>query len=343
MHASEIRINLNAKVKEAKELLTHYQKELDSAPEDFALKLRFNSFRRHVQDLENQLAAHETFERGWDFLNEQNLEEAKREFRQAISLMPSYLGFLNNQLTNNVSKDNLELIISFMKFLLEIDPNYEVIRENLIAAYIKCAIKKAKAGNLPYAINLLLIASTFVNSKEMAKTVSWNLATAYTEAGKKSTETGNLEEASIHMLTALFYVRNETTIYNTKLALEKLSLSYLEKHEFHKAIETFEHIEMMFGLESRLCNDFAITLACIGQTTEGIAILENLLQDNSNLSEDILSCAKDNLTIMRQHHKASLESGLRLSPRSTEIDLPMSILSYSLGNFLEFQPDIRAA
>jgi tetratricopeptide (TPR) repeat protein len=341
MQANQIGINLKAKVREAKELLARYQKELDSDAEDFALKLRFNSFRRHVQDLENQLVAHEAFESGWKFLSQAKIEEAKKEFRHSVELMPSYLGFLNNQLTNNASEDNLELIIIFMKFLLELNPNYEVVRKNLISAYIRYAISNARGGNFLYAINLLHIASSFVNSEETAKTIFWNLGTAYTQAGKKSLQKGNLEESAIHLTTAFSYVRNEATAYNAKLSLAQLALNYLNKHEFDKAIQTFKHIEIIFGLEPALSNDLAVALACIGRTKEGIAILENLEQDKSNLPEDIFNCAKNNLNTMKKQHNASLKSGLRLSPRilskGNEKDSLMSMPTYLAETSLIFQ------
>lgn len=52
-------INLKAKIEEAEELSAHHKKELDKDPEDFALKLRYNSFKGFIQQLELELAEYE--------------------------------------------------------------------------------------------------------------------------------------------------------------------------------------------------------------------------------------------------------------------------------------------
>lgn len=52
-------INLKAKIEEAEELSAHHKKELDKDPEDFALKLRYNSFRGFIKQLELELAEYE--------------------------------------------------------------------------------------------------------------------------------------------------------------------------------------------------------------------------------------------------------------------------------------------
>ncbi|KAF0240573.1 MAG: hypothetical protein FD167_4139, partial [bacterium] len=116
MDTSRIKIKLEEKIKEAKELSAHHKRELDKDQENFALSLRFNTFRRHIEDLENQLAAHEAFERGWNLLNQLKLDEAKEALGISIKLMPSYLGFLHNQLINNIRDNNLDLLINAMMF-----------------------------------------------------------------------------------------------------------------------------------------------------------------------------------------------------------------------------------
>lgn len=52
-------LNLKVKILEAEELSAHHKRELDKDPEDFALKLRYNSFRGFIQQLQTELAAYE--------------------------------------------------------------------------------------------------------------------------------------------------------------------------------------------------------------------------------------------------------------------------------------------
>jgi len=58
MQVKEINL-LKENIKEARELLAYYQQELDKDPGDFAQQLRYNSFKGHLNVLENELSESE--------------------------------------------------------------------------------------------------------------------------------------------------------------------------------------------------------------------------------------------------------------------------------------------
>lgn len=337
MQPNEIKANLKAKIAEAKELSAYHKREWDKDPEDFGLRLRFNTFKTIIEDLENQLEAHEAFERGWELFNKDKRIGAKKEFLKSIELMPSYLGFLNNQLGLNAAND-WQLMVFFMKFLLEIAPNYNLAKENLVIAYINYGIEQAKQGSTINAIEQFNLARQVANNDKLRDLVSQNIVAAYTQLGIKTDQQGNLKEAAEHMLNAFSCLENDTTNYNAKRALERLVLYYMEKALFKEALEVFEKLKHLFGLSPELTNDYAITLVTLNRTQEAITILENLLEGKFNLSENTLSCIQDNLLIIKQQHNISFENKRLLSPRvlpENKINLPVPKLNPT--NILQFQ------
>jgi tetratricopeptide (TPR) repeat protein len=343
MQPNEIKANLKKRITEAKELSAHHKRELDKDPEDFGLRLRFNSFKTIAEDLESQLAAHEAFDRGWKFFNKGKRPEAKKEFRKSIELMPSYLGFLNNQLGKNVSPDDKKLMVDFMNFLLEVGPTSQLARRNLVVAYINYGIELAKRGNIIAAIRQFKLSKEVTDNKELTDLINENLAAAYTELGRKADQNRDLEETARDMLIAFSFLENHITRGNAKRALEQLATDYLQKTAFKKAIEIFEKLEQLFGLLPELKNDYAIALACLNRTEEGVTVLKTLLQNKSNLSEDILNCVQDNLATMEQQYKISEQNKTslkRLSPKisseSNRTNL-LLVLNYSSQRTLRFE------
>lgn len=313
MQPHEIKANLTKRIKEAKDLSAYHKAELDKDPEDFGLRLRFNSFKTIVEDLEKQLIAHEAFDCGWNLFQKRKQSKAIIEFRKSIELMPSYAGFLHNQLGFN-ARDDWETMIKFMKFLLKVQPNYVLAKKNLVIAYVNYGIEQARNNLITVAIRNFLAAQTEAeNHKDLVDLTNKNLAAAYTELGILKAQTNELEEVANCMLKAFSHLQNNITRDNAEMALGRLALNYLQTNQFTKAVEAFKKLENFFGLLPEIKNDYAIALACTKQIKEAITVLEKTIQHTPNLPKNINDTILSNLLVMKEQ-QFSLKNILYLSP-----------------------------
>jgi tetratricopeptide (TPR) repeat protein len=290
----EIHKTLKERYEEALELLKQREAELISNPEDFAIKLRFNSFKRHVLDLERQLFALEAFEMGWDYLNQGNNTAAKKEFYHAVDLVPSYLGFLHNQLMANFAPSGeWQIAIEAIRMVLEIDPHYQIARINLALANLNAGVKKAKEGDIDLATEYFMAALNVQSTQEIEATCRANLAASYTDAGIREYREGmqeyssdnNLEKFLIRLNKSLTYMfracawhSNDTTRYNVGLAHVYLAKFYLLSNKPDGTAYHLKQAEDSGLINPELLNEYGVALALLGQLEEAIWTFERALK-----------------------------------------------------------------
>ncbi|KAF0250042.1 MAG: hypothetical protein FD167_553 [bacterium] len=283
---SEYMNRLKKLVKEASRMLEQSKIELASDPRDFALKLTVTTFEAQVKDLENQYVAYQVFEKGFSqLLRKDNLVEARNNLLKAIEMMPSYLGYLNNQLVNNFySTQNWSEAIDAFHFVMDLNPGYEVVRNNLAMIFINYAVEILKKEQLLnehifiQVIDYLSRALTISSSKEVSELAKNNLAATYTLYGKWLYEKGFLELALVNMQLAFSYRIDRCTKVNIGKCFAALARVSLEKGDFNVAASWFQRSEESGFVLPEILNDHGIALAKIGYFDQAVIKFESALK-----------------------------------------------------------------
>ncbi len=287
---------LKEKIGQASNLLKEREEVFRSKADDLAISLSINSLRSHVEDLEIQLRAQEAFDRGWTAFNNGDRHTAKSEFLQAIELLPSYLGFLNNQLMVNLeSAGEWQRAIIAMRFVLELKPDYEVARNNLALAYLNYGVQEADGGKLGSAADLYYIALSIASSNNIINIARSNLAATHTLLGELAYRKGNLNESLHHMLQACTFDPNADTRRNAGLAFAFLARYLFSIGDFNGAIYNFQQAEDTGLLIMELINDYGVALAMINRLDEAIIKFEQALSldpNNKDIQENLEQARK---------------------------------------------------
>lgn len=283
---SEYINRLRELLKEASKMLEQSKSEFASNPKDFSLKLTVATFEAQVKELENQYVAYQAFEKGLlQLLRKESLVEARNNILKAIEVMPSYLGYLNNQLVDNfyANKNWLEAIEAF-HFVMDLRPDYEIVRNNLAMIFVNYAVEIVKKGQVLnehtfiQAIEYLSRALTIGSSEEVSDLARNNLAAIYTLYGKWLYEKGSFDKALTNMQLALSYRVDRYTKVNIGKCYTALASASLEKGDFEFAASCFQRSEESGFILPEVLNDHAVALARIGYFDQAIIKFESALK-----------------------------------------------------------------
>jgi tetratricopeptide (TPR) repeat protein len=242
-------------------------------------------------------AARESFERGIAAFANGNTSEAEREFQRATELKPSYLGVLHNSIVNSFKgTSEWQRLMTGLRLVLRLDPNYVVAQQNLATAYLNFGIEKADEGNLSLALQILYRALAVATTIDTILSVRESLAAVYTSLGLEAHRNSDFESAVRYMSWARQNDPNETTRHNLGMGYAHFAYSCFDKGEYHSAKESFESAEDSGVLRPELLHSYGVTLVMLGQLDEAIRAFERALE----LSPENESTRK-NLDLAKKH------------------------------------------
>ena len=219
------------------------------------------------------------FEQGLTLLNQGKKLEAARAFKRAIELKPNYIDVLADLLTKApIAKHDWERCTEALRFVLELNPKYELGRHNLAVAYHKYGNQKAQSGDLNTAIYLFHHALMTATTEKLTKGINQSLSAAYTSLGIETTHKSDFARAVFHFIEAYHAHSDETTRGNLGTAYFNAGEFYLDQGDYQKAVGEFERALIAGHLTPALFNDYGLALAHMGRVDEAIWEFERGLE-----------------------------------------------------------------
>jgi tetratricopeptide (TPR) repeat protein len=263
--------------------------------------------------------AEDFFNRGIEFYQQGKPVEAAREFRKAVKIKPNLIRSLHNSFYDKfASKELLEQFIVDMKFVMNINPHYELAKQNLAISYLNYGAKKVEEGNLIMALNSFLSAFRIEVTTDIAELVKKNIATVHTILGIQAHKERRLDDTVRHMESAYIFDETPETRKRLGLAYSIKGEASLLNGEYEKALMNYIHAEQTGMLTSGNLNNRALANAHLGQIDEAMMALESALEiDPTN------TAAKKNLKLIKQFSSLTEEQLQKFRPEPIEVNFPL--------------------
>ncbi len=233
------------------------------------------------------------FDKGFELHHQDKTGEAKKYFKQAIDLDPQVLGILNNRLMESLATiGEWERVITAMRFILEIKPDYEIARTNLAIAYMKAGDVKVEESNIEHGVEYYIAALSIKPPQDIEIMCKNNLAHAYTKIGIKefqlSNNTNDFKQIEQHLKDSLRYMfracgwkSDQITRRNLGLAHACLAELYFPRNP-EDVIYHLKQAEDVGLIDPELINDYGLALALTNNLDEAIWTFERALRLSPN-------------------------------------------------------------
>jgi tetratricopeptide (TPR) repeat protein len=245
----------------------------------------------------------EEYELGMKLLSEAKTLEAEEAFSRAFELKPECLGNLHNWIleshtsaaTGLGSEDELRDLIAGLRFVLRINPKFEIARHNMVAMYLNCGYEKAIKGEIEKALHFYTLAVGIDSPPELLSRLKNNFASAYTVLSIEAQQTAELEESLKYSLRACEVNPDEVTRHNLGAAYANLGWSHLDKRDYVTAIDLLQRAQDTGLQAAELFNNLGVVLAGLGRLDEATKQFEKAVQLSPHDKR-----AADNLLAMKR-------------------------------------------
>lgn len=250
--------------------------------------------------------ARQYFEKGILFLQNGLIARAKDHFSKAFSLDVNLRASLLNATNVLAQKGKLDAAIQVYSLILELQPEYELARQNLCAAHVQRGISLGRAGLLNRAVEDFNMALMLRPSKESMELIRKNLVAAYTRLGIRYSDAKQYQEAVSYFLVAFELDPSDAaTQRNLAIALVASSAAKSEPESHVPDAEFFRQAIQMGLTFSECMNAYGATLARHGRISEARRALETAVE--ADPENDL---AKKNLETILRRIPGDLVSGL---------------------------------
>jgi tetratricopeptide (TPR) repeat protein len=251
---------------------------------------RFGYSVKPEQIINIDAMAWEAYVKGVDLLKSGATLEARRKLREAVRLNARLSGaLLNSVLESFGTSDDFDGLLEALRFVCELNPDYELARTNLVSAYLNRGIQEARIGNVEGALQFFYPAMMIATSDEARSWVKQNIAAAHTSLGIQAYARARLEDdadealkhlrnASTNMARACSIEPNEDTRRNLGLAYAYVGNGLLKNREFEKAAGFFQVAEDSGLRLPGLHNNHGVALAFSGALKAAIEQFEAVLE-----------------------------------------------------------------
>lgn len=253
----------------------------------------------------------EQFELGLLFLQNGLVSKAKAAFAEAFRMDPRLAGTLMNLANESAGRSAFEVAIFLYWMILELQPNYQLARENLAITHINQGVAFARHGAIIKAVEEFSAALLLKPTQSTLELGQNNLVAAYTSLGMQFASMKRYQEGMQFFYMALqLNPREEVVRRNLALALTALAASTYESGGLPSDEEFNRFIDMGLSLSEAL-NAFGATLAGLGRMVEAQDALRKALEvDPRN------ELARNNLEVLESREMHS-ELPLGISPLET--------------------------
>jgi tetratricopeptide (TPR) repeat protein len=220
--------------------------------------------------------------------------------------------------TNALARQGkLDAAIRVYSLLLELQPAYEVARENLAAAFVQRGVKRGRTGLLDQAVEDFKTALILRPRRpESIDLIQKNLVAAYTHLAVQHSNMNLYSEAVGYFVFAFELGPSDLTQRNLAIALIASSVPKTESGSQVPGEDFFRQAIQMGLTFSQCLNAYGATLAHHGRISEAVRALERAVDvDPKN------EMARKNLdTLLRPEPPGDLPTGLTpLEPREMHV------------------------
>jgi len=222
--------------------------------------------------------AQEAFEEGILLLQNGLLDEAKKHFARSFAIDGRLAGALLNSANQLGESGVLDAAMAVYALIMELQPTYEIARENLARAHLNRGVASAKIGALERAILDFDVSMRLRPSTETVNLAHKNIVAAYTKLGIDQVAIKRFEEA-LNLFVVAFRLdpSDELTARNFGLAIV-CSAAWGRRQVEIPAEESFRE-SLTLGLTYSEClNAYGATLALLGDSLGARRVLERALE-----------------------------------------------------------------
>ena len=250
------------------------------------------------------------FKRGIELLNIGKSIEASEQLRHAIHLKPGLIRILHNSISELAKAKEWKKLIEGMRFIIDIDPDYELAWGNLAVASLNYGVQKARENDLAGALAFFLKAFRIETLTRITDLARENIAAAHVGLGIQAHQKAQLETALKHMETAYTFMSNSQTRRNLGLAYSIMAEKLLMDQKFEAAIGNYIAAEESGMLTSEGLNNRAVAHVHRMEIDEAIETLEVALtiEPDNEVAKANLSLLKSNLPTIRSEVMRSLRT-----------------------------------
>jgi tetratricopeptide (TPR) repeat protein len=251
--------------------------------------------------------AQQYLENGFLYLQNGLIGRAKEQFAKAFSLDVDRRASLLESTNVLARRGKLDAAIRVYSLLLELQPEYELARENLAAAYVQRGVQRGRTGLLDQAIEDFKTALMLrPRRQESLVLIQKNLVAAYTHLAVQHSNMNLYAEAVAYFVFAFELEPSDPTQRNLALALIASAAAKTEGGSPVPSEDFFRQAIQMGLTLSQCLNAYGATLAHHGRISEATLALERAVRvDPKN------EMARNNLeTLLRQEPPGDLPTGL---------------------------------
>lgn len=250
------------------------------------------------------------FKRGVELLNHGKSLEASEQLRQAIHLKPSLIRILHNSVSELAKAKDWQKLMEGMRFVIDINPDYELAWGNLAVASLNYGVQKARENDLAGALAFFHRAFRIETPSRITDLARENIAAAHVGLGIQAHQKAQLETALKHMESAFTFMSNSQTRRNLGLAYSILAEKLLRDQNFEAAIVNYIAAEESGMLTSEGLNNRAVAHVHKMEIDEAIEALEVALriEPENQVARANLSLLKKNLPTIRSEVMRSLRT-----------------------------------
>lgn len=169
--------------------------------------------------------------------------EAQQEFRRAIDIQPGYLSVLHNLIISSYeeatkgqgSLEQMESLISGLRFILDIKPDFEIARFNIAVVYMNHGVERALQNDIQLALELYHRANVIETPEEFVHRLRWNFIAAYTSLSVQAQEQEKYQRAVSYSRMACAIESNEITRSNLGAAYTNLAAFHIVQKDYVSA------------------------------------------------------------------------------------------------------------
>lgn len=256
----------------------------------------------HSEKVEERHNSQVLFEEGMLLLQNGQIAGAEKKFAKSFEIDPDRARGLLNATLPLVERGDFDTAIFILRFIVGLQPEYQLARENLAITHLNRGVRDAKRGFLDKAFEDFTNALLIGQSSSVVNLARRNLAAAHTQVALKHVEIQRFNEALNLFLMAFQLEPSSDTKKNFALALVSRSVS---KEEGRSQIseEVFNQAILMGLTLSECLNASGATLARLGDLDRARQFLKRALEADPKNER-----AKNNLELLRNDVVPDLQS-----------------------------------
>ena len=222
-------------------------------------------------------SAQSQFEEAVLFLQNGLLTNARDKLGASFNLDPNLARGLLNSTVDLAARGAFDSAIVVLRIILELQPEYQLARENLARTHLNRGVRQAKRGFLDKALEDFTNALSVGGSPDVTSLARRNLAAGHTQIALKHVEIQRFEEA-VHLFLMAFQL-DPSPVTRKNFALALVSRSAWKEEGRSPVTDDSFREPMLMGLSLSEClNAYGATLARLGDLPRGREFLSRALE-----------------------------------------------------------------